>query len=178
MIAKLVVYACRNCGSQNIVKNGHNASGSQQYWCKDCGKRGVLEPKHGYTEAEKEQILSAYSERSSVRGIQRTFGVSRLTLVSWLKKKTRPTQNLKRRSCLPSPKISWKPMKCVIRPRKMEQTLAVDSDVPSNSSNRGFRDRRSKRGNLSQTVGANPTRLPGLPKLQRFLGSLSTRLSC
>ena len=87
MIAKLVVYKCRNCDSQNIVKNGHNASGSQQYWCKDCGRRGVLEPKRGYTEAQKEQILSAYSERSSMRGVQRTFGVSRPTLASWLKKR-------------------------------------------------------------------------------------------
>jgi len=86
MIAKLVVYRCRNCNSQNIIKNGHNASGSQQYLCKDCGKRGVLEPKRGYTETQKEQILSAYHERSSMRGVERTFGVSRPTLVSWLKK--------------------------------------------------------------------------------------------
>jgi len=86
MIAKLIVYKCRNCGGQDIVKNGHNASGSQQYWCKDCGKRGVLESKRGYSEAQKEQILAAYSERSIMRGIQRTFGVSRPTLVSWLKK--------------------------------------------------------------------------------------------
>lgn len=87
MIAKLIVYKCRNCDSQNIVKNGHNASGSQQYVCKDCGKRGVLEPKRGYTAAQKEQILSDYHERSSMRGVQRTFGVSRPTLVSWLKKR-------------------------------------------------------------------------------------------
>ena len=87
MIAKLIIYQCRNCDSQNIVKNGHNASGSQQYRCKDCGKRGVLEPKRGYTEAQKEQILSAYSERSSMRGIQRTFGVSRPTLAYWIKKR-------------------------------------------------------------------------------------------
>ena len=86
VIAKLVIYRCRNCDSQKIVKNGHNASGNQQYWCKDCGNRGVLEPKRGYTAAQKEQILSAYYERSSMRGIQRTFGVSRPTLISWLKK--------------------------------------------------------------------------------------------
>jgi insertion element IS1 protein InsB len=89
MIAKLVVYRCQSCGSQNIVKNGLNASGSQQYVCKDCGKRGVLEPKRGYTVAQKKQILSAYHERSTpsaVRSIERTFGVSRLTLASWLKK--------------------------------------------------------------------------------------------
>jgi len=87
MIVKLMMYKCRNCESQNIIKNGHNASGSQQYYCKDCGKRSVLEPKRGYTEAQKEQILSAYAERSSMRGIQRTFGVSRPTLTSWLKKR-------------------------------------------------------------------------------------------
>jgi hypothetical protein len=31
---------------QNIVKNGHNASGSQQYWYKDCGKRLGHSPFH------------------------------------------------------------------------------------------------------------------------------------
>jgi transposase-like protein len=87
MIAKLVIYSCRNCGSQNIVKNGHNDSGSQQYLCKACGAHAVLEPKRGYTLEQKEQILAAYDERSSMRGIQRTFGVSRPTLVSWLKKR-------------------------------------------------------------------------------------------
>jgi transposase-like protein len=88
MIAKTIVYSCRNCGSQNIVKNGHNAYGSQQFWCKDCGKRGVLEPKHSYSAEQKDQIISAYThERSSMRGIQRTFGVSRNTLTSWLKKR-------------------------------------------------------------------------------------------
>jgi transposase-like protein len=87
MIAKESIYKCWNCDSENIVKNGHNASGSQQYVCNDCGKRGVLEPKHRYSEAQKEQILSAYQERSSMRGVQRIFGVSRPTLVSWLKKR-------------------------------------------------------------------------------------------
>jgi transposase-like protein len=47
----------------------------------------VLQPKRGYTEEQKEQILAAYKERSSMRGIQRTFGVSRNTLTSWLKKR-------------------------------------------------------------------------------------------
>lgn len=88
MIAETIIHTCRECGSTNIVKNGRNAYGNQQYWCKDCGKRAVLQPKpKGYSEAEKEQILSAYNERSSMRGIQRTFGVSRNTLTRWLKKR-------------------------------------------------------------------------------------------
>jgi transposase-like protein len=87
MITKLVVYDCRHCGSENIVKNGHNGSGSPQYKCKDCGKYCVLVPKRGYSEAQKEEILAAYHERPSMRGIQRIFGVSPQTLATWLKKR-------------------------------------------------------------------------------------------
>jgi transposase-like protein len=93
MVTETIVHVCRQCGSSNIVKNGHNASGSQQFWCKDCDKRGVLNPRRGYTEAQKEQILAAYYERPSMRGIERIFGVSRHTLSAWLKKKTNPTQH-------------------------------------------------------------------------------------
>ena len=85
MIARL--YVCRKCGSENIIKNGHNASGSQQYKCKNCGAHGVLEPSRGYTEEQREQIIAAYYERPSMRGIQRVFGVSRPTLANWLKKR-------------------------------------------------------------------------------------------
>ena len=92
MIQTLITHQCRHCGSENIVKNGHNRSGSQQYWCKDCDKRGVLTPKHRYGEAEKEQIIATYYERPSMRGIQRIYGVSPNTLASWLKKKINKTQ--------------------------------------------------------------------------------------
>jgi transposase-like protein len=87
MISEQVNYQCRKCGNQNIVKNGHNASGSQQYWCKDCQKRLVLLPKNSYSDEQKEQIIAAYHERPSMRGIQRIFGVSPETLASWLKKR-------------------------------------------------------------------------------------------
>ena len=88
MIQTIVTRTCRHCGSENIVKNGHNRSGSQQVWCKDCDKRFVLDPKRGYTEEQKEQIIMAYHERPSMRGIQRIFGVSPQTLANWLKKRT------------------------------------------------------------------------------------------
>ena len=35
----------------------------------------------------REEILHAYQERSSLRGLTRTFGVSRTTVSSWIKKK-------------------------------------------------------------------------------------------
>lgn len=86
MIQETVTHRCRNCGSEDIVKNGKNRYGSQQFKCKDCGKQAVLNPSVGYSEAKKEEILSAYKERPSMRGIERIYGVSRLTLAKWLKK--------------------------------------------------------------------------------------------
>jgi hypothetical protein len=41
----------------------------------------------GYTQTEREQILRAYEECSSLRGLTRTFGVARNTVSSWLKEK-------------------------------------------------------------------------------------------
>ena len=90
MIEKTITYECRFCHSKRIVKNGHNAQGHQQYWCKDCGKRTVLELRPRYTEEKKEQIIADYYERSSMRGVERVFGVSRPTLAAWLKKKRQP----------------------------------------------------------------------------------------
>ena len=42
---------------------------------------------NGYTEERREEIIRAYQERSSLRGLTRTFGVARNTVKDWLKKK-------------------------------------------------------------------------------------------
>ncbi len=86
MIRAKITYACSHCQSENIVKNGHNPKGKQQYRCNNCGRGGVLNPSVAYTAAEKERIISAYYERPSMRGIERVFGVTRQTLADWLKK--------------------------------------------------------------------------------------------
>ena len=62
--------------------------GKQRYICKDCGKMSRDNPApNGYSSKEREQILRAYQERSSLRGLTRTFGVARNTVSRWLKKK-------------------------------------------------------------------------------------------
>ena len=88
MIQKIKTYQCRveHCRSTNIIKNGYNNRGSLQYHCKDCGARKVLNPKLKYTQERIEEILKVYYERGSMRGVCRIFGVSRITLASWLKK--------------------------------------------------------------------------------------------
>ena len=87
-------HECRECGSSGIVKNGHSASGSQQYHCKNCGVYLVLDPdSNEYSEEEKQRILQAYRERGSKSAISRIFGVSRNTLSRWFKKRgTEPSR--------------------------------------------------------------------------------------
>ncbi len=80
MIQETRTYPCPHCASRNIVKNGYNAHGKQ------CGKCGVLNATERYSAAQKEQILNAYYERPSMRGIERIFRVACQTLASWLKK--------------------------------------------------------------------------------------------
>jgi transposase-like protein len=77
---------CRHCGSTNIVRNGLTNNGKQRYLCSDCRRRSRADPQpNGYTAEERETIPRAYHERSSLRGLARTFGVSRNTVTSWHK---------------------------------------------------------------------------------------------
>jgi IS1 family transposase len=77
MIQETRTYRCRRCGSVDIVQNGRNRYGNQQYHCKACGAYGVLEPKVRYTEAQKEQILRAYQERVRLRVASAVWGLHR-----------------------------------------------------------------------------------------------------
>ena len=80
---------CTKCGSDNIIKNGYNGSGKKQYLCKDCGARRILESEKKYNESRKGEIIRAYFERTSLRGLERIFHVSRQTVSGWLKKNNR-----------------------------------------------------------------------------------------
>lgn len=111
MITQTTIQQCRKCGSRNIVKNGHNRSGSQQYRCKDCGAIGVLNPKQFYSAERQEDILRAYLERPSMRGISRIFRVSRKTLAAWIKKNSRRCPHCERPFTPPTQMIGWKWMK-------------------------------------------------------------------
>jgi IS1 family transposase/transposase-like protein len=84
MIQKTITYRCRECNSPNIVKNGTNKCGNQQYHCKDCGVYRVLEPKQQYPPEKKQTVLKAYLERPSLRGLARIFGMARQTIARWV----------------------------------------------------------------------------------------------
>src|ERR1700750_3224973 len=93
MISEIVIFHCPKCNSTNVVKNGKNRAGSQQFLCRDCKKSAVMYPHNRRSEADKEQILAAYHERPSMRGIARIFHVGRGTLKEMLKKSPQSGNN-------------------------------------------------------------------------------------
>ena len=84
MIEETITYSCRSCGSNNIIRNGRNKCGNEQYHCKDCGAYRVIRPHEKYNAETKATVLKAYRERMSLRGIQRVFGVWRKTVLRWV----------------------------------------------------------------------------------------------
>jgi insertion element IS1 protein InsB len=89
MIQVTVTKYCPDCGRDNLVRNGTDYKGDQKFRCNACGAYGTLDATVRYTPERKAEILRAYQERSSMRGIRRTFGVARKTLARWLKQKAK-----------------------------------------------------------------------------------------
>ena len=82
-----IIIHCSHCGSDKLKKNGHASNGKQRYYCKECKKQSRENPTpNKYSEKRKEEILRSCQERSSLRGLTRTFGVARNTVSDWLQK--------------------------------------------------------------------------------------------
>ena len=83
-----ITLRCQHCQSERLVRNGLAPDGRQRYLCRDCSSRSREQARtNAYSEQAREQILRAYDERSSLRGLSRTFGVSRNTVTAWIKKR-------------------------------------------------------------------------------------------
>ena len=79
--------SCVHCDSVNLRRDGQAPNGKQKYFCHDCNKGSRHNPApRGYSTEFRAQALAAYHERCSLGGVCRIFGVSRQTLVTWLKK--------------------------------------------------------------------------------------------
>jgi transposase-like protein len=75
-----VIVHCPHCRSEDIVRNGRSPNGKQKYRCKACKRQSREHPRpQAYPEERRE-------ERSSLRGLERTFGVSRVSVIAWIKK--------------------------------------------------------------------------------------------
>ena len=90
MISTTVVHACPHCGSEALHKNGHTVRGAQRAKCREGARTFTLSPKGPrYGEKTKAQVVAAYQDRMSTRGIRRTFGVCYQTLMKWVGEKNR-----------------------------------------------------------------------------------------
>jgi transposase-like protein len=89
MLSTTIVHTCRRCGSERLRKNGHANNGAQRAKCLECGRTFHLEPKGPrYDQKFKDQVVAAYQDRMSTRGIKRTFGVCYQTLMVWMGEKS------------------------------------------------------------------------------------------
>lgn len=85
MLSTTVTHACRHCGSARLQKNGHTQRGAQRALCLACQRTFTLSPKGPrYDQPFKAQVVAAYQDRMSTRGIRRTFGVCYQTLMAWV----------------------------------------------------------------------------------------------
>ncbi len=90
----VVLYvACPACATQDVIRFGTNASGKQRYRCRACKKTFVEQPHRSRLDdpAFVAQVLAAYQERASMRGVARIFGISRNTLADLIKKSREPS---------------------------------------------------------------------------------------
>ena len=96
---------CPHCADVASVRRfGTHRGGNPRYHCKACNKTFCLDPGTTAHPPEfREMVLRAYQERSSMRGISRTFGISRSTLYAWLGEKI-PGRNTAGRNAASRPK--------------------------------------------------------------------------
>jgi transposase-like protein len=58
---------CPHCGSEDTMCYGHSPNGKQKYLCKECKRQSRESPTpYAYSEEQREEILRAYEERSSL----------------------------------------------------------------------------------------------------------------
>jgi transposase-like protein len=79
--------SCYHCGSLDLIHYGKAPNVKQKFRCKTCGLCSREDPgSNAYDAAFQARVLAAYHERCSLRSVCRIFGISRQTLMTWLKK--------------------------------------------------------------------------------------------
>jgi transposase-like protein len=95
---------CKKCNSTNIVKNGQTPAGQQKYHCRACGIYTTTDDRARKRAAQMELVEKLYRQQVSQRGIARVTGVSRPTIVRWLRSKNLlPVSRERGRTTPPNP---------------------------------------------------------------------------
>lgn len=83
----MIAVRCPKCASPKLIKNGRTSTGQQKYHCKDCRCYGTLDTHDAQREDQRRLVEQVQMERVSQRGIARITGLSRTTVITWLKKR-------------------------------------------------------------------------------------------
>jgi transposase-like protein len=84
----MVELVCKKCGSANVKKNGLTKSGRQKYHCRACGVYTItLEGRRDWP-ALLAKVERLHHQGMSQRAIAEETGVSRPTIIAYLKKKS------------------------------------------------------------------------------------------
>jgi transposase len=77
---------CPKCGeTAKQIKKGLTSASSQKYMCKTCGC--VYTPiKKRYSEETKQLAIKIYMSGVSGRGVGKILGISKMTVIRWIKK--------------------------------------------------------------------------------------------
>ncbi len=77
---------CPHCQrTEQQVRAGINASGSQRYKCKVCKRRYTPElNENGYPQAIRQQVIRMYVDGMNFRRIGRTLGVNHQSVINWV----------------------------------------------------------------------------------------------
>lgn len=83
---------CRYCSGQRLIGFGTTEGGKPRFRCHDCQRTFCLNSHTSRLSdpAFVSQVLAAYHERMSMRGVARVFKMSRTTLSELLKKSQKP----------------------------------------------------------------------------------------
>ena len=72
MLSTTTVHHCPHCRVERLQRNGYAEDRAKRAKCLECQRTFVLRPKGPcYSEAFKKQVVAAYQDRMSVRGITR-----------------------------------------------------------------------------------------------------------
>ncbi len=82
----MIAIRCPKCGGPQLRKNGRTKTGQQKYHCKTCNSYGTLDTHAAHRQQQRALVEQLHSERVSQRGIARITGLSRMTVIAWLKK--------------------------------------------------------------------------------------------
>ena len=97
MLSTTVIHVCPHCQGERLYKNGRTVRGAQRAKCKDCQRTFTLSPKGPrHSSTLKDQVIAAYQDRMSLRGIHRTFGICYMTGMKWLGQKSGKSPGVRR----------------------------------------------------------------------------------